>query len=279
MEGPEQKMLHKRAPLEKLKMFEKPKAPEWAVFPPDAIEFTLVSSSNTTITATPTGNDPFMFVGSGPASHIKIDSDPKVARLHAGVLVDESGVWYVVGFSGTTSLNGSPVIQLQPTELKEGDEIAFNGNGPYKVEVRPRQHQKRRQCEDAVGEKEQEEPKEKVVKKEEPREIRCCHLLVKHRESRRPASWKSPKITRSKEEAVKILKGFRERIASGEVKFQDLARKESDCSSAKNGGDLGPFGRGVMQKEFEDAAFALEVGQMSDIVMTQSGAHIILRIE
>lgn len=51
----------------------------------------------------------------------------------------------------------------------------------------------------------------------------------------------------------------------------------SDCSSAKRGGDLGLFGRGAMQKPFEEAAFALKVGEMSQIVDTDSGVHIIIR--
>ncbi len=41
--------------------------------------------------------------------------------------------------------------------------------------------------------------------------------------------------------------GYREQIVSGEASFEDLASKYSDCSSAKHGGDLGPFGRGQMQ--------------------------------
>ena len=61
------------------------------------------------------------------------------------------------------------------------------------------------------------------------------------------------------------------------MEFDELASKYSDCSSAHKGGDLGMFGRGQMQKPFEDAAFALNVGQMSDIVDTDSGVHIILR--
>ena len=68
--------------------------------------------------------------------------------------------------------------------------------------------------------------------------IRAAHLLVKHRESRRPSSWKDENITRSKEEARDILQGFEERIKNGEVGLGDLATTESDCNSAKKRGDL-----------------------------------------
>ena len=48
---------------------------------------------------------------------------------------------------------------------------------------------------------------------------------------------------------------FRSQIADGGITFEELASTESDCSSYKRGGDLGPFGRGKMQKEFEAAAY------------------------
>ena len=72
------------------------------------------------------------------------------------------------------------------------------------------------------------------------------------------------------------MQGLRQRIVGGED-FAALASKESDCSSARNGGDLGPFGRGQMQKPFEDATYALKVGELSDIVSSDSGVHIIKR--
>ncbi|RMD44079.1 hypothetical protein DV735_g1069, partial [Chaetothyriales sp. CBS 134920] len=109
--------------------------------------------------------------------------------------------------------------------------------------------------------------------------IRASHLLVKHRDSRRASSWKEQNITRTKEEAIRIIKGYQEQIQSGSTSLGDLAVSESDCSSARKRGDLGFFGKGQMQKEFEDAAFALQPGQLSGIVETASGVHLIQRIQ
>ncbi|KAL9485305.1 hypothetical protein ACSS6W_004094 [Trichoderma asperelloides] len=107
--------------------------------------------------------------------------------------------------------------------------------------------------------------------------IRAAHLLVKHRDSRRPSSWREAEITRTKEEAMEIIKGHEQTIRSGASTLGDLAPTESDCSSARKRGDLGYFGRGEMQKEFEDVAFTLKVGELSDVVSTASGLHLIER--
>lgn len=68
-------------------------------------------------------------------------------------------------------------------------------------------------------------------------------------------------------------------IISGDATLAQLAQKYSDCSSAKRGGDLGPFGRGAMQKPFENAAFGLNVGELSGIIETDSGLHLIQRTQ
>ncbi|KAF9427508.1 hypothetical protein BGZ94_004773 [Podila epigama] len=107
--------------------------------------------------------------------------------------------------------------------------------------------------------------------------IRASHLLVKHAESRRPSSWREATITRTKDEALERLKGFQEKIKAGEARLEELASTESDCSSAKKQGDLGFFERGQMQPPFENAAFALQIGEISEPVWTDSGVHLILR--
>jgi parvulin-like peptidyl-prolyl isomerase len=90
-----------------------------------------------------------------------------------------------------------------------------------------------------------------------PTKIHCAHILVK-----------------SEKEVNAIL----ERIKKGE-KFSNIAKEVSLCPSKKRGGDLGFFSRGQMVKEFENAAFALKKGEISGIVKTKFGYHIIRRLE
>ena len=109
--------------------------------------------------------------------------------------------------------------------------------------------------------------------------MRASHILVKWQGSRRPASWRDPEgreiLGRDKDRALAMLGKLNEALASG-TPFAEVAQV-SDCGSAKQGGDLGEFGPGQMQKPFEDAVLALAVGQLSGPVWTDSGVHLILR--
>ncbi len=83
--------------------------------------------------------------------------------------------------------------------------------------------------------------------------VRASHILVKNRN-----------------EAVQIKKD----IENG-GSFEEYAQKYSLCPSGQRGGDLGYFGRGQMVKEFEDEAFELPVGEVSEPVLTDFGWHLI----
>lgn len=95
-----------------------------------------------------------------------------------------------------------------------------------------------------------------------PEQVRASHILLK---------------TEGKDDAaVKARAEDLLRQARGGADFGDLARRHSeDDSNAKNGGDLDYFGRGRMVNEFDAAVFGMEVGQISDLVKTQFGYHII----
>lgn len=85
--------------------------------------------------------------------------------------------------------------------------------------------------------------------------VSCKHILVEH-----------------EYEATDLVKKLNEGQA-----FESLAKSFSNCPSGEEGGDLGAFGKGMMVKSFEDAAFALKVGETSKPVRTQFGYHLIHR--
>jgi uncharacterized protein YaiI (UPF0178 family) len=107
------------------------------------------------------------------------------------------------------------------------------------------------------------------VDNNEPREVRVLHILRKHIHSRRPSSWRVPNITDTKEKAISDLLELQSILLDitdpKELRatFEEFAKTESDCSSAKRGGDLGFFGRKKMQPAFEKASFSLGVGRVA----------------
>jgi len=104
--------------------------------------------------------------------------------------------------------------------------------------------------------------------------VSARHILVMHTESSRVP----PTVTRTKEEALARAGEALEKARSG-ADFAELAAEYSDGPTKANGGDLGSFPKGRMAPAFEEAAFGLELGAISDLVTTPFGYHIITRYE
>ena len=77
-------------------------------------------------------------------------------------------------------------------------------------------------------------------------------------------------------ETEQEAKDLRKQIVEKGKKFADVAKEYSLCPSSAQGGYLGYFSRGKMVKPFEDVAFSLEIGEVSEPVHTQFGWHLIL---
>jgi len=101
----------------------------------------------------------------------------------------------------------------------------------------------------------------------EPEQVRVRHILIKVDEKT------------DKTAALKRIREILNEAKTGKTSFAELAKKYSEDPSAVRGGDIGFFVKGQMVRKFEDAAFALNVGQISDVVETEYGYHIIQCIE
>jgi parvulin-like peptidyl-prolyl isomerase len=98
--------------------------------------------------------------------------------------------------------------------------------------------------------------------------VRASHVLVK-------LDAKATKEQR--DQAAQKLRVFRQEILQGKVKFEDVAKKYSDCPSKEKGGDIGQFPyKFVVVPEFARIAFSMKKGELSDVVTTEYGLHLIL---
>lgn len=104
-------------------------------------------------------------------------------------------------------------------------------------------------------------------------EIHVAHILFSYAKAARAKET----VKRSKDEARVAAQTALASLKSGAA-FAELAKAQSDCPSNARGGDLGTFGKGVMAKAFEEAAFKLQVGELSDVVETPFGFHVLKRL-
>jgi len=170
-------------------------------------------------------------------------------RMASGALVDAAVQW--LGQVGDQGL-GSIVVFFD------------------RVEVQP----------DAGG----DAPPSKRARKEEPSQVRLRHILLKHRECKSTIDKvRNKQVKRARGEAERILRGVLEECEGDADKraFTQRCRDISECPSCLKagelGGDLGWVKPGKHGEAFDNAAFMLQVGQLSDLVDSEQGIHVVMR--
>jgi hypothetical protein len=126
-----------------------------------------------------------------------------------------------------------------------------------------------------AAEREASERREQERMARMPSKIGARHILVMHARSQS----KPETVGRSREEARKKAQGCLDSLRSGAAWGAVLGECSDEPGAAERGGDLGVFERGQMVRTFSDAAFQLSVGQISELVETPYGFHIIQRTE
>lgn len=106
-----------------------------------------------------------------------------------------------------------------------------------------------------------------------PDEVSASHILISYKGADRADS----KVKRAKQAAQKEAERIRSLIVDQGKDFAEMAKKHSDGPSGPKGGDLGSFKFGVMAQPFSEAAFALDINEISEVVETGFGFHVIKR--
>jgi hypothetical protein len=110
---------------------------------------------------------------------------------------------------------------------------------------------------------------------EKPEEVQASHILISYKGADRADA----NISRSKEEAKAEAERIRKLIVDDGKDFAEMAKEHSDGPSSTKGGDLGKFKFEVMAKPFSEAAFALGINEISEVVETGFGFHVIKRTD
>ena len=101
------------------------------------------------------------------------------------------------------------------------------------------------------------------------------HILIRYAGAQNA----DEEVTRTREQAELLANDLRIDAGVEDVDFAALAREHSEDGSAENGGDLGVVGRGVLVAPVEDASLSIEAGQLSGVVESPFGFHVIQRVE
>ncbi|MGE4285781.1 MAG: peptidylprolyl isomerase [Phycisphaerae bacterium] len=182
-------------------------------------------------------------------------------KQHAQGLVLDVNAEATGRFNEMISRAGSKKEFFESRELTEADEDKVLADIALQIKIQKLVEQIQADAGEATEQEISDYFKEHRNNFKIPEMVRTSHI-VKH--------------LAPEEENIKsyeFLCELREKIRTGETTFEAEVGKHSDCPD--NGGDMGFFARGTMVEDFEDVAFAMEVGEVSEVFRTEFGFHIV----
>ena len=218
-----------------------PPSPPPSLTPPPPPSPEEINSQETNSSAPSNGEDNF--------AKEKADRDAEIARIKA------SNAQKQMEYQGKVTKAQARVIELNE-----------NLAGWYYVISNEVYEKIRLDRSDFVKAKEKEES-------DKPEEVQASHILISYKGADRADA----DISRSKEEAKAEAERIRKLIVDDGKDFAEMAKEHSDGPSSTKGGDLGKFKFEVMAKPFSEAAFALGINEVSEVVETGFGYHVIKR--
>lgn len=125
-------------------------------------------------------------------------------------------------------------------------------------------------------------PPQKRARLADPTQVRLRHILLKHRECKSTVDKvRNKQVKRTRGDAERQLRAVLEECATDQKMFSQRCKELSECQSCLKAGeligDLGWVKPGKFGQTFDDTAFALQVGQLSDLVDTDQGVHVVFR--
>ena len=294
------------------------KIPSWASPPaPNRVGSLYLSVEKAGRQLTPLMIDrfPIYMFGQSPSTCDYTMLHESVSRVHCAVVHHREGTSFLIDLNSThgVRVGGQKIVRGTYVLLHAGDTIqlgfstrmltfcttpyrrgAAGGGGSAAEESdgggRAAKRSRSPQRSENSG---PEKGAEVAAASSRPTVIEVAHILLKHQGLKQPVS-KAPRnkgelVTRTLADAVALAKAiresltqiFEERRGTGVTMvecFAELAEQVSECSTAGKGGRIGEVKAGEFLPEFEEAAFGLEIGEVSSAVVTPLGVHLITRL-
>eukprot|EP00002_Diphylleia_rotans_P017994 TRINITY_DN3485_c0_g5_i3.p1 TRINITY_DN3485_c0_g5~~TRINITY_DN3485_c0_g5_i3.p1 ORF type:complete len:190 (-),score=35.34 TRINITY_DN3485_c0_g5_i3:227-796(-) len=166
--------------------------PSWAIKPRNQQHRFIVYKNDQVLSTFDIGSKPYYTFGSHASSDYVLDN-PSISRLHAIVAHHANGKCYIMDFkSGHGTFVDGKRAEKKPIALVDGATVCFGKSTKLYV----------------YSSTQAKKPADAVPKKTQEKLMRASHILVKHSGSRRPSSWKEQTVTRTKEEAVQVIRGL-----------------------------------------------------------------------